>query len=278
MDYKLNEFKALIFEFMGNGSLQKWLHPNTDGTKQSRNLNLLQRLNVAVDVASALQYLHEQCKNPVIHCGLKPNNVLLDDDMVAHVSDFGLARLISTANDSSQSMSSVSTTTRMKGTIGYAPPEYGMGCPASKEGDAYSFGILVLEMFSGRSPIDEIFKDGLNLHSFVKAALPESLVQIMDPNLLTEEIEETNAARAATEEEKEVSNINGNLSKMSAKARSCVVSVLEIGIGCSAESPKERMSMEDVSRQLNLVRKTYLGISIHKGRTGEQFFPCYLNP
>lgn len=124
-----------------------------------------------------------------------------------------------------------------------------MGCPASREGDVYSFGILVLEMFSGRRPTDEIFKDGLNLHSFVKTALPESLMQIIDPNLIT-----------ATEEERELSNSNGNLSEMSAKARSCVVSVLEIGIGCSAESPKGRMSMEDVSRQLHLIRKTFLGI------------------
>lgn len=124
-----------------------------------------------------------------------------------------------------------------------------MGCPASREGDVYSFGILVLEMFSGRRPTDEIFKDGLNLHSFVKTALPESLMQIIDPNIIT-----------ATEEERELSNSNGNLSEMSAKARSCVVSVLEIGIGCSAESPKGRMSMEDVSRQLDLIRKTFLGI------------------
>lgn len=124
-----------------------------------------------------------------------------------------------------------------------------MGCSASREGDVYSFGILVLEMFSGRRPTDEIFKDGLNLHSFVKTALPESLMQIIDPNLIT-----------ATEEERELSNSNGNLSEMSAKARSCVVSVLEIGIGCSAESPKGRMSMEDVSRQLHLIRKTFLGI------------------
>lgn len=124
-----------------------------------------------------------------------------------------------------------------------------MGCPASREGDVYSFGILVLEMFTGRRPTDEIFKDGLNLHSFVKTALPESLMQIIDPNLIT-----------ATEEERELSNSNGNLSEMSAKARSCVVSVLEIGIGCSAESPKGRMSMEDVSRQLDLIRKTFLGI------------------
>lgn len=135
-----------------------------------------------------------------------------------------------------------------------------MGCPASREGDVYSFGILVLEMFSGRRPTDEIFKDGLNLHSFVKTALPESLMQIIDPNLITAETQETNSGRTATEEERELSNSNGNLSEMSAKARSCVVSVLEIGIGCSAESPKGRMSMEDVSRQLHLIRKTFLGI------------------
>ena len=90
MDYGGNQFKALVFEFMTNGSLDIWLHPEIDGEDQTRDLSLLQRLNVAIDVASALSYLHNHFVPPIIHCDLKPSIILLDNDMFAHVSDFGL--------------------------------------------------------------------------------------------------------------------------------------------------------------------------------------------
>jgi serine/threonine protein kinase len=76
MDYSDNEFKALVYEFMANGSLEKWLHQDLDNENESRNLNLLQRLNIAIDVASSLHYLHDHCKRPIIHCDLKSSNVL----------------------------------------------------------------------------------------------------------------------------------------------------------------------------------------------------------
>ena len=82
-------------------------------------LSLCQRLNIAIDVAYALDYLHNHFVQPIIHCDLKPSNILIDNDMVAHVSDFGLARLISTVTDSSQKQTS---TIGIKGSIGYAAP------------------------------------------------------------------------------------------------------------------------------------------------------------
>ncbi|XP_020103201.1 receptor kinase-like protein Xa21 [Ananas comosus] len=91
-DYNGNEFKALVFEFMPNGSLEDWLHHEASSQAESKHLSLLQRLNIAIDVASALDYLHCHSGTPIVHRDLKPNNVLLDDDMVAHVGDFGLAR------------------------------------------------------------------------------------------------------------------------------------------------------------------------------------------
>ena len=103
VDYKGNEFKALVFEFMENGSLDKWLHKENMDDSRSTSLSLLQRLSIVVDVASALQYLHHQCEQPIIHCDLKPSNVLLDKDMIARVNDFGLAKLLSTSNTSSES-------------------------------------------------------------------------------------------------------------------------------------------------------------------------------
>ncbi|XXG58780.1 hypothetical protein AAC387_Pa04g0998 [Persea americana] len=84
IDFSGNDFKALVFEYMPNGSLDTWLHPNEE-QHNSTYLNFMQRLNVAIDVASALDYLHHDCESPVVHCDLKPSNVLLDEDMVAHV-------------------------------------------------------------------------------------------------------------------------------------------------------------------------------------------------
>jgi len=93
-DYKGQEFKALVFEYMNNGSLEQWLHPDTVNAENQRMLNLEKRLNITIDIASVLHYLHHECELSIIHCDLKPSNVLLDDDMVSHVSDFGLARLL----------------------------------------------------------------------------------------------------------------------------------------------------------------------------------------
>ena len=117
-NYNGQEFKALVFEYMKNGSLEQWLHPETLNTYPPTTLNLGQRLNIIVDVASALHYLHRECEQLILHCDLKPSNVLLDDDMVAHVSDFGIARLVSTICGTSHKNTS---TIGIKGTVGYAP-------------------------------------------------------------------------------------------------------------------------------------------------------------
>ncbi|GMN55118.1 hypothetical protein TIFTF001_024253 [Ficus carica] len=111
---------ATIIEYMSNGSLDKWLYLVTDGETRPTELNLLQRLNIAIDVASAIHYLHDECDQQIIHCDLKPSNILLDDEMVAHVSDFGLARLISNTTDFLHS--GQTSTIGMKGTIGYVAP------------------------------------------------------------------------------------------------------------------------------------------------------------
>jgi Leucine-rich repeat (LRR) protein len=117
-DYNGNEFKALVFEYMKNGNLESWLHPTTEITDQPKSLDLTQRLNIITDVASAFRYLHYECEQPVIHCDLKPANVLINDLLVAQVSDFGLARLLSSVGVSLMQ----SSTTGIKGTVGYAPP------------------------------------------------------------------------------------------------------------------------------------------------------------
>lgn len=102
------DFKALVLKFMPNGSLENWLYSN------QYFLDLLQRLNIMIDAASALKYLHNDYTSPIIHCDLKPSNVLLDEDLAAHVSDFGIAKLLGEGDSVAQTMTLA--------TIGYMAP------------------------------------------------------------------------------------------------------------------------------------------------------------
>ncbi|KAL7182451.1 hypothetical protein ACSBR1_041205 [Camellia fascicularis] len=79
IDLKGNDFKALVFEFMENGCLENWLHPSLLEQHEPKNLNYVQRLNIAIDVAYALDYLHRHCEMAFIHCDLKPSKILLDE-------------------------------------------------------------------------------------------------------------------------------------------------------------------------------------------------------
>ncbi|MQM14343.1 hypothetical protein Taro_047274 [Colocasia esculenta] len=88
VDFSGNDFKALVYEFFPNGSLEKWMH--IESTEGIRILNFAERLSIAMDVASVLDYLHSYGDSPIVHCDLKPSNILLDGNMMAHVGDFGV--------------------------------------------------------------------------------------------------------------------------------------------------------------------------------------------
>jgi len=119
IDARGNDFKAIVYDFMPNGSLEGWLHPDTNEQTEERSLDLMERVSILLDVAYALQYLHCAGPAPVVHCDLKSSNVLLDANMVAHVGDFGLAKIIVEGSSIvQQSMSSLG----FRGTIGYAAP------------------------------------------------------------------------------------------------------------------------------------------------------------
>uniref|UniRef100_A0A0D9XTB5 Receptor kinase-like protein Xa21 n=1 Tax=Leersia perrieri TaxID=77586 RepID=A0A0D9XTB5_9ORYZ len=177
IDNSGNDFKAILFDFMPNGSLEGWLHPETNNPEY---LNLPQRVSILLDVANALDYLHCHGPTPVVHCDLKPSNVLLDADMVAHVGDFGLAKiLVEGTSLLQQSTSSMG----LRGTIGYAPPEYGAGNMVSTHGDVYSYGILVLETVTGKRPTDNKFTQGLSLREYVELGLHGNVMDVVDNQL-----------------------------------------------------------------------------------------------
>ncbi|XP_056167526.1 G-type lectin S-receptor-like serine/threonine-protein kinase SD2-5 isoform X2 [Syzygium oleosum] len=135
--------RLLVYEFMGKGSLDKWISKKCDASKI---LDWNTRFNIALGTAKGLAYLHEECEVKIVHCDIKPENVLLDDNFVAKVSDFGLAKLMS------REESLVYTT--LRGTRGYLAPEWITNNPISEKSDVYSYGMVLLEIIGGRKNYD----------------------------------------------------------------------------------------------------------------------------
>ncbi|KAL6124174.1 hypothetical protein ACLB2K_076689 [Fragaria x ananassa] len=240
VDFRGNDFKALVYEFMENGSLEEWLHPKHGAQNPPKNLNLFHRLDIAIDVACALDYLHNHCKTPVVHCDLKPANVLLDDELNGRVSDFGLARFLSKTSKVAANQSS------SRGSVGYIAPEYKKGSEASTYGDVYSFGILLLEMFTGKKPSDHMFRDDWNLRTYVEMALFEgSVIEIADSRLFLQEDNNDSATKYCARVSSDVDEC-------------CLRLIFGIGILCSNKSPKDRKDMGYVVTELQSTRNVLM--------------------
>ncbi|KAM0000007.1 putative protein kinase RLK-Pelle-LRR-XII-1 family [Helianthus debilis subsp. tardiflorus] len=208
VDFQGNDFKALVYEFMPNGSLHDWLH----SSKSTSRLSLLQMINILLDVASALDYIHNSCLPTVVHGDLKPSNILLDDDdMVAHVGDFGLTQFFGTPY--------LNNSTEIRGTIGYAAPEYGLGNEMTSSGDVYSYGITLLEVMTGKTPTDDIFIEGLRLHKFASMALLDHVIDVIDIDIL-------NIYR---EDKMSMQNKEASAKKI----EECLAPIIKIGVSCS---------------------------------------------
>ncbi|KAJ7556533.1 hypothetical protein O6H91_05G087800 [Diphasiastrum complanatum] len=140
-----NEHRLLVYDYMPNESLNKLLFPRPRAQQQAV-LDWDTRFTIALGTARGITYLHEQCRNCIIHCDIKPDNILLDANFFAKVSDFGMAKLLG------REFSRVITS--MRGTRGYLAPEWLSGLPITAKADVYSYGMTLLEIVSGRRNTD----------------------------------------------------------------------------------------------------------------------------
>ncbi|KAK8519346.1 hypothetical protein V6N13_133270 [Hibiscus sabdariffa] len=171
--------KLLVYEFMANGGLQEHLYPISGSNNINFKLDWETRLRIALEAAKGLEYLHEHVSPPVIHRDFKSSNILLDKNFHAKVSDFGLAKL-----GSDKAGGHVST--RVLGTQGYVAPEYALTGHLTTKSDVYSYGVVLLELLTGRVPVD--LKRPPGEGALVLWVLPqltdrEKVVGIMDPAL-----------------------------------------------------------------------------------------------
>ncbi|PIN02336.1 Serine/threonine protein kinase [Handroanthus impetiginosus] len=215
-----SDFRALVLEYMPKGSLERWLYSH------NYFLDILQRLNIVIDVACALDYLHNCYPVPVVHCDLKPSNVLLDEELVGHVSDFGISKILDTGDSIAQ--------TKTLATIGYIAPEYGLEGLVSTRSDTYSYGILLMETFTRTKPSDDMFAGELSLKDWVKDSLQSDITQVIDPNLLTHEEE-----------------------NFDAKVQ-CLLLIMELALKCTEELPDLRISMKDAVTMLKKIKHQFL--------------------
>ncbi|XVE68698.1 hypothetical protein DITRI_Ditri09bG0089700 [Diplodiscus trichospermus] len=214
------DFKALVLEFMPNGSLEKWLYSD------NHFLDIIQRINIMIDVASALEYLHLGHPTSIIHCDLKPSNILLDNDLVAHVGDFGIAKLLGEEEFMKQTMTLA--------TIGYMAPEYGSAGIIFIKTDVYSYGILLMEVFTRKKPTDETFAGEMSMRHWVKMSLSNGIIGVADCSLV--------------HKEDEFFVVKAN----------CISSIITLGLECSSEFPEDRPNMKDVVSKLKNIKREFL--------------------
>ncbi|XP_051145745.1 serine/threonine-protein kinase BRI1-like 2 [Andrographis paniculata] len=221
---KVGEERLLVYEFMEYGSLEEMLHG-----RGRRVLTWEERKKIGRGAAKGLCFLHHNCIPHIIHRDMKSSNVLLDNEMEARVSDFGMARLIS-ALDTHLSVSTLA------GTPGYVPPEYYQSFRCTAKGDVYSFGVILLELLTGKRPTDKDDFGDTNLVGWVKGKVREGKgMEVIDGDLV----------RATAEAEGEGAEAEAEAGEVKEMVR-----YLEITLQCVDDFPSKRPNMLQVVAML----------------------------
>ncbi|PKA59091.1 Receptor-like protein kinase HSL1 [Apostasia shenzhenica] len=200
--------KLLVYEFMANGSLGDFLH-----SSKARFLDWQTRYKIAIDAAEGLCYLHHDCVPPIVHRDVKSNNILLDSEFRAKVSDFGVAKVVEGFDKGTRSMSVIA------GSCGYIAPEYAYTLRVNEKSDIYSFGVVILELVTGKRPVAPEYGEK-DLVKWVSGVIQlKGAEHVIDPGLDLCHREE-------------------------------IAGMLEIGLKCTSSLPINRPSMRRVVKML----------------------------
>ncbi|XP_059453306.1 LRR receptor-like serine/threonine-protein kinase ERECTA [Corylus avellana] len=196
----------LFYDYMENGSLWDLLH----GSAKKIKLDWETRLHIALGAAQGLAYLHHDCSPRIIHRDVKSSNILLDEDFEAHLTDFGIAKSLCTSKSH--------TSTYIMGTIGYIDPEYARTSRLTEKSDVYSYGIVLLELLTGRQAVE----NESNLHHLILSKTANNAVmETVDPEITA-----------------------------TCKDLGAVKKVFQLALLCSKRQPSDRPTMHEVTRVL----------------------------
>ncbi|KAI9109984.1 hypothetical protein K1719_019025 [Acacia pycnantha] len=216
--------RILVVEYVPNGTLREHLDCN-----RGNILDLASRLDMAIDVAHAITYLHMYIDHPIIHRDIKSSNILITENLRAKVADFGFARQ---APDTDSGATHVST--QVRGTAGYLDPEYLRTYQLTEKSDVYSFGVLLVELVTGRRPIEPKFelKERVTARWAIKKFIEGNAMSVLDPKL-----DHSAANNLALEK------------------------ILELALQCLAPRRQSRPSMKKCAEILWTIRKDYRELS-----------------
>ncbi|XP_059318627.1 leucine-rich repeat receptor-like serine/threonine-protein kinase BAM3 [Lycium ferocissimum] len=210
----------LVYEYFEQQSLDKWLHRKkraiSPGQISTPAVDWQKRLKIATAAAQGLCYMHHDCTRTIIHRDIKSSNILLDSEFNAKIADFGLAKILARQDDNPETASAIA------GTFGYIAPEYASTFKVNVKTDIYSFGVVLLELTTGREPI--LREDQMNLAQWAQKCHREGNSEALD-----EEVMETS-----------------NLEQMRG--------VFKLGLMCTGASPTGRPSMKEVCNILQSFR------------------------
>eukprot|EP01018_Ginkgo_biloba_P037135 Gb_05126 [translate_table: standard] len=213
-----NKTKLLMYDYMSNGSLGSLLH------EMRVMLEWETRYNIVLGAAQGLEYLHHDCVPAIVHRDVKANNILLGRHFEPYLADFGLAKLLEPSDYAKSS-------TNVAGSYGYIAPEYGYMMKITEKSDVYSYGVVLLEVLTGKQAIDPCLREGTHLVDWVRETLQKKRdsVQVLDPRLQgrpDQQIQE-------------------------------MLQALGVALLCVNPNPEERPTMKDVAALLKEIRHEY---------------------